>query len=246
MARTGRSVCVLERGTELWPGEYPVTLTAALKEFHVQGKLFKTHASVGKKNGFFQMLKGKGQVVLSGCGLGGTSLINAGVFLRADKRVLQGKEWPVEIRERPDILDKYYERAETMLEPSSFPESADTPQKLSVLEHQASALGIDEHFSRPPVTTAFDVKTNRAGVQMQAARGDGNDCTGVNDGSKNSVLVTYVADAFRWGAEVFCEVEARYIQKAEEAKGYLIGYRTHDGGAASKILKFVRAVSDSD
>ena len=38
-------------------------------------------------------------------GLGGTSLVNANVFLRPDPRVFQSSEWPSELRE-PGVLDK--------------------------------------------------------------------------------------------------------------------------------------------
>jgi hypothetical protein len=39
-------------------------------------------------------------------GLGGTSLINANVFMEADKETLQMKAWPPEIRENPSELDR--------------------------------------------------------------------------------------------------------------------------------------------
>lgn len=39
-------------------------------------------------------------------GLGGTSLMNANVFLEANHDSLKMKAWPEEIRENPDCLDK--------------------------------------------------------------------------------------------------------------------------------------------
>lgn len=42
----------------------------------------------------------------SGIGLGGTSLINANVFMEADKKTLAMKAWPPEIRGNVDVLDK--------------------------------------------------------------------------------------------------------------------------------------------
>lgn len=99
MARAGKRVCVLERGTEKWPGEYPHTLRTALQEHHVEDKRSGRLACLGRASGLYHTVKGEGQDVFSGCGLGGTSLVNAGVFLRADERVFEGKEWPIEIRE---------------------------------------------------------------------------------------------------------------------------------------------------
>ena len=58
----------------------------------------------------YQTYKGKGQDVFTGSGLGGSSLINAGVFLRADRRILEGPEWPVEIRDNIDNMAQCKER----------------------------------------------------------------------------------------------------------------------------------------
>ena len=38
---------------------------------------------------------------------------------------------------------------------------------------------------------------------MQASALTGMDSTGVNDGSKSSTLVTYLSDAWNWGAEMY-------------------------------------------
>lgn len=48
-------------------------------------------------------------------GLGGCSLINAGVFLRADEATLNMSPWPSEIRNHPSELDdcKYVSKSRT-------------------------------------------------------------------------------------------------------------------------------------
>lgn len=124
------------------------------------------------------------------------------------------------------------------------------PKKLSVLEAQAKALGQEENFYRPPQTTFFHNGRNSAGVEMNASTGSGQDCTGVNDGSKNSVLVTYIADAWNWGAEIFCECEVRYIHKEQDQDGYTIFFAWHGDGRGKfedefqTQLMWVRAVCD--
>lgn len=105
MARAGKRVCVLERGAEKWPGEYPHTLRSALGEYCVRDSRPGRSSSLGKESGLFQMRKGDGQDIFSGCGLGGTSLINAGVFLRPERRIFEGAEWPAEIRKNIQGLD---------------------------------------------------------------------------------------------------------------------------------------------
>jgi len=57
---------------------------------------------------------------------------------------------------------------------------------------------------------------------MKASTLSGQDCTGVNDGSKSSVLMNYLPDAWNWGAEIFCECEVRFVKKDPSGKGYII------------------------
>jgi hypothetical protein len=116
MARAGKSVCVLERGCEKWPGEYPSALKDCAREFHVSGYIPTKGLENGnngiwdniggKPTGMYHLTKGEGQDVFVANGLGGTSLINANVFLRADHRTLELSEWPATIREDPVGLDK--------------------------------------------------------------------------------------------------------------------------------------------
>jgi choline dehydrogenase-like flavoprotein len=131
MARTGQSVCLLERGREKWPGEYPTGSLEAAKELHCSGTLAPgvlpgKGVESGDPTGMYHMIFGRGQsaIVCNGklvplipksyvletltvpVGLGGTSLMNANVFMEADKETLAMKVWPPEIRNNVDGLDK--------------------------------------------------------------------------------------------------------------------------------------------
>lgn len=103
MARGRQSVCLLERGKEKWPGEYPIELKDALKELHISGD-FAPGETKGKwveggdPTGLYHLVVGDGQNAFVGNGLGGTSLLNANVFLEADSRVLKMDVWPEELR----------------------------------------------------------------------------------------------------------------------------------------------------
>lgn len=237
-ARAGKSVCVLERGAEKWPGEYPHTARDVLRNYEVTGHVFGKSHKIGRNAGLYRTVKGEGQDVFMGCGLGGTSLINAGVWLRPDERVLDSAEWPTEIKEKG--LDEYYYCAERMFRPTPFPSTYSTPTKLSAVEAQARTVGIQDAFYRPPLTTSFNDGINRAGVHMRANTGSGNECSGVNDGSKNSVLVTYLADAWAWGAELFCGIDVKYVKRQENSAGHILFFTTDD---AAKRQSWVIAVS---
>lgn len=90
---------------------------------------------------------------------------------------------------------------------------------MEIFNQQAKALGLDDKFHRVPLTTRFRSGPNRSGVNMSASTLTGQDTTGVNDGSKTTTLVTYLADAWNWGADMFCQCEVRYIEKVQDARG---------------------------
>ncbi|KAJ7248149.1 hypothetical protein B0H12DRAFT_727764 [Mycena haematopus] len=234
-ARAGKSVAVLELGKEKWPGEYPADLKEAATEIHISGNAGHfggplKDVALGGRTGLYHLIVGEGQNAFVANGLGGTSLLNANVFLEADKRTLELSTWPEEIRKDPACLDPYYARAAEMLQPTPYPEDYPPLKKLQVLEKQAKALGQEANFYRVPQTTFFHDGLNNVGVEMKASTGSGQDCTGVNDGSKHSVLMNYIPDAWNWGAEIFCECEVRYIRKDPNGNGYIVYFAWHEDG----------------
>ncbi len=73
LARAGQQVCLLERGKELQPGEYPRTSWELRRQ--VQMDFPKRHR--GSRTGLYDFRINREIHALAGCGLGGTSLINA-------------------------------------------------------------------------------------------------------------------------------------------------------------------------
>ncbi|KAI0490889.1 glucose-methanol-choline oxidoreductase [Xylaria cf. heliscus] len=234
MARTGKRVCVLERGKERWPGEFPTGTGDALDQLHYSGQfappwLPRKVVHGGDPTGMYHLIFGNGQNAIVGNGLGGTSLINANVFLEADEDVLQMEQWPEEIRDNKGCLKEYYKKASDVLEPEEYPRDWPKLPKLDLLEKQAEYLNMSEKFSRVKQTTRFRNGPNSCGVEMSASASTGQDATGLNDGSKTTTLVTYLADAWNWGADMFCESEVRYITKSPNGDGYLVYFAWHGG-----------------
>ncbi|KAL2260140.1 hypothetical protein VTK26DRAFT_5955 [Humicola hyalothermophila] len=232
MARTGQSVCLLERGHERWPGEYPSGSIESLKELHYSGALapgpFRGKlVEGGNPTGMFHLIMGRGQSAVVGNGLGGTSLINANVFMEADKETLAMNAWPPEIRDNVDGLDKYYQKVADVLEPVEYPAEWPELPKAKLLQKQAELLGLGHKYKKVRQTTRFHNGPNSCGVEMSPSSLTGQDATGLNDGSKTTTLVTYIADAWNWGAEIFCECEVRYIEKVKDGEGYRVYFAWH-------------------
>ena len=107
--------------------------------------------------------------VFLGCGLGGTSLINANVSLPPEPRVLEDERWPEELRADLDSrLDAGFDRAAEMLKPQPYP--ADFPRlpKLDALAKAAAAVDGGDDFYRPPINVTFEDGVNHVGVEQRA------------------------------------------------------------------------------
>ena len=142
LARAGLRVAVLERGREFEPGDFPESALDAAKELQVQLGTRR----LGKASGLFDFRASDDVVALVGCGVGGTSLINANVSLVPDDDIFDDERWPMPLR-RPGgdfELRTAYDRARAMLRPMRYPED-----RL-------------DHVEQPPVVVAFaDVDGDR-------------------------------------------------------------------------------------
>src|SRR5690242_2843543 len=110
LARAGLRVAVLERGREFVTGEFPRRFPELRDELQVTGRRVR----LGAPTGLYDVRLGEDMHVLIGCGLGGGSLINAGVTLRPDARVFSDPVWPKEVAQ-DGLLDQGFVRAERWL-----------------------------------------------------------------------------------------------------------------------------------
>lgn len=205
LARCGKRVCVLERGREIPTGEFPRTIFDAQGELQLNSSRLRT----GSRTGLFDLSLNDDLHVLVGCGLGGTSLINANVALKADDRVLADPAWPEALTGDP-TLELGYERALAMLEPRPLPE--DRPvAKAEALRTAASAMNVP--FSHVPINVAFEAGTNRAGVALEACTFCGDCCSGCNIGAKKTTVMTWLPDAVNHGAEVFTRASVSHLER---------------------------------
>ena len=220
LSRAGRRVAILERGREFQPGEYPDTL----REAWGQAQVDSPHGRIGPRTGLYDLRINDDINVFQGCGLGGTSLVNAGVMLRPDPRVFDDASWPGQIRQDAAALDEWFGRAEDMLRPSPYPDGFAELPKLTALGRSAKALidgGAPGSFSRPPIAVNFQTGINHVGVHQQACRLCGDCVTGCNYAAKNTLIMNYLPDARGHGAEIFTKT---WVQSIEPRDGRWVVY----------------------
>ncbi|CAN5783083.1 alpha/beta fold hydrolase [soil metagenome] len=223
LSRAGQDVCVLERGREIRPGEYPDTNWEAAREFQMD----LPGRRVGSRTGLYDLRGNEDINVFMGCGLGGTSLVNANVSLRPDRRVFDDPRWPAAVR--ADVegeLAEAFSRAEAMLRPTPYPEDAPILKKLQALERSAQGMGA--RFYRPPINVTFRDGVNHVGVEQKACTRCGNCCSGCNYGAKNTLLMNYLPDARNHGAEIFTQVSVRSVERQEGR--WVVHYQALDSG----------------
>jgi cholesterol oxidase len=218
LAERGQPVCLLERGREFPVGTFPDTGEALAK--NVRG---------GKRPlGLFDYYLCKDIDVLKGCGLGGTSLVNANVALPPDPEVFEDSRWPKIYRDlaASGQLWQYYRKAEQMLRAVPHPRAAQLT-KVQMIEKVAAKL-TGAKFGPMNIAVNFDVDgANHVGVQQKPCI-DCNDCiTGCNVGAKNTLYMNYLPYARQHGAEIFTQIEVLHVA-ARKGGGYTVTYRRND------------------
>ncbi len=225
MARAGRNVCLLERGAERQPGEYPDEMDEMLDSLQVDAPDLRH----GSRLGMYDMRMNDDLNVFLGCGLGGTSLVNANVSLPPDPRTFDDPQWPEEIRaDLKDGLAKGYERAEEMLSPQPYPEDFPPLPKLAAMEKSAQGMGQAERFYRPPINVTFADRVNQAGVEQSACVLCGDCVSGCNHRAKNTVLMNYLPDARNHGARIVTGVAVKSLERKGER--WIVHYQAVETG----------------
>ncbi|TDN63508.1 alpha/beta fold hydrolase [Paraburkholderia sp. BL10I2N1] len=221
MARAGCDVCLLERGREFMAGEFPSTPLegAAQMQYNTE------EAHLGSPLALLEVHVNAEVNAVVGCGLGGTSLINANVALKPDERLWRDPRWPASVRNDIDGLRTGYQRAWDMLQPSPVPDDFPRLPKLDALQASAQTLGWAKQFSRPPVTVTFRNGKNAAGVEQARCIGCGDCNSGCNHLAKNSTHMNYLPDAVAHGAQIFTGVAVHSVVRDNDPAKWRVQYQ---------------------
>ncbi len=225
LSRAGYNVCVLERGREFAAGDFPNEMDEMLRETQYHSE----HGQAGSRTALFDIRMFEETSVVVGCGLGGTSLINANVSLRLDPRVFEDPAWPKSFVEDLDTLSDCYNVAESMLRPTPLPTQYEHLKKYQAHKKSGAALKSTAEFAHaefysPPINVNFEDKINHVGVAQKACNLCGDCVSGCNHTAKNTTAMNYLPDAVNHGAEIFCETRVKYIEKSPS--GWLVHFQT--------------------
>lgn len=222
--RPGTSLCVLERGREWVTGTFPDTFNDCIGESRL--KIFGMNKrKMDNPTGLFNVLQNDEITVISGSGVGGSSLINAAVAIKPDHEVFLQTQWPQALRDMA-CLDPYFDRAawelHARVEPADWTYKMRS-QRLAAeklrdyqCHYEAAALTTTRSFQGPNLPVL-----NRHGLIQRECTDCGDCITGCNVGAKNTLAYNYLPMARRAGAMIFGQTEVRRIEKCH---GF---YRVH-------------------
>lgn len=206
-------VWLLERGREHLPGTFPATFAELPGE--VRFGLQDGGPPRGRSEALLDLRIGKDASVLLGNGLGGGSLINAGVMLRPPGAVFE-TGWPAAFNAR--ARRRAYARAKVMLGATPVPAALETP-KL----HELDRLAVHARLAaqRPPVAVhwAGQPGVSAACVPLQPCQRCGACLTGCNHGAKGTLDTNYLAHAAARGARLFCGGVVEWLEPVPDVDG---------------------------
>jgi cholesterol oxidase len=229
------SICILERGKEWLPGQFPDQLLDGAPQVR----------SDANPLGLYDVYVGADIGIIKGSGLGGTSLVNANVAYQPDDQLFDNAQWPQAIRDARDSgqLQQFFDRARATLFAERHPNGMDL-SKVKALKKGADGKPNTE-FDLLNIAVNFTFEgRNNWGVQQRKCINCGDCITGCNVGAKNTLDTNYLAIAKSGGAAMFTQVEVSRIEK-DLSGGYLIHYvrRPSAGGPTEQgTLKAKRTV----
>lgn len=224
LAEAGHDVCLLERGKEWLPGSFPDDWTEAVTEVLTDESPL----------GLIALSPGHDLDVVGGSGLGGGSLINANVAIRPDPAVLTHARWPEALRTQG--LDPYFARAEQGLG-VELPSATTWDGELTKVRAFRKGAGTTEYV---PLTVRLGDDTTLEGVPNPRCTGCGDCVSGCNVGAKKTLWMSYLQRAKKHGADIFAQMEVRFVLPSPSGDGYWVYVDEHPGGAAS-FSRFVHA-----
>ncbi|MCE2692398.1 MAG: GMC oxidoreductase, partial [Rubrivivax sp.] len=212
-------LCILERGQELRPGDFPSRM--ADLPGHLRIGQQATGEVGGQAEGLFDLRVGDDVMALVANGVGGGSLINAGVLLEPQPNDLRRAHFASQVRELQQA--GWYPRARTAL-------GGELPGRLNTIalhpEHareplaKAQALrtlaGRHLPVQEVPMTVAMTARPNAAGVALPGCTLCGDCMTGCNVGAKDSLDVNLLRQAVDAGAQLFTGASVSRLRLAQD------------------------------
>jgi cholesterol oxidase len=214
LTQKGYSVLVMERGKRFRNEDYPKTNWNIFRYLWFPA----IHCF-----GIQEMTLLNGVMALTGSGVGGGSLVYAGVLMEPDEVLFQAPAWK-HLADWKEVLKPHYETAKQMLGVTRNPRYWPADE---ILRGISSELGMEETFQSTQVSIFFgengkegeptpDPYFSGEGPIRKGCTHCGECMIGCRHDGKNSLDKNYLFLAEKWGAEILPEVEVHDIRPRGE------------------------------
>lgn len=225
-------VCVLERGREYLAGSFPSRLSEL--PGHLRYASPAATRAGGVPEGLFDLRLGPDANVLLANGLGGGSLINAGVMATPHPSVLAEARWPAAIRRDAQALLAGADAMRTRLGAQAARPSPKTGVMQRLAQHELT-------FKVLPITVATGAGPNHANSLLSACIQCGDCTTGCNHNAKDSLDLNLLRQAAEAGVQIFTGASVLRLQRPRQVNPHDAGNRddwllriTHTEGHARR------------
>ena len=234
--KTGKKprICILERGKERLPGSFPSSLAELPTEVRLYRHSQENNNSnqptvLGTESGLFDIRVGDGCSTLLANGLGGGSLINAGVMLQPDASVFDSEKWPDSFREKKE-LSSYFSEAQELLGASikneqneatenTITRSGRTYSKYKSLE---TLVGCKDSVKAVPITVKLNTSDPDQTIKTDNCIDCGDCFSGCNFNAKKSLDTNVLATAALYGVKIFCSTTVHLFDKLSDGRWELL------------------------
>ncbi len=220
--KSDASVYLFERGSEFLPGMFPANSAELIG--HIRLCKPGSKGPSGNPEGLFDVHVDGGVSTVCANGLGGGSLINAGVMRKPVASVFDQARWPASVT--LESLQPYYEDAQALLGstragvPNIYSKNScgHVASKAEFLrQHAVRRDGFE--YEEADITISLQDGPNQAGVFQQRCIACGDCATGCNHNAKNSLDTNLLQQAGHQGAKIFTGATILKTERGTDSQG---------------------------
>ncbi|KAL5740012.1 hypothetical protein ACOSQ2_029192 [Xanthoceras sorbifolium] len=209
MSMAGIKVCLVEKGRRWEAHDFPTDSLKIMSASRMENR--NLGVSFGPKDALFQVYQQGDSVAAVACGLGGGSLVNAGVMMPTPVRARRNPKWPKEWEREWNSCEA---SAAAMLRIQSIPvrfSNAKVVGDIAIGEMEESSedlmkLSINFDLEEPP-SSLMRLQ------QMGSCLACGNCLAGCPYNAKNSTDKNYILSAIQAGCIVKTECQVQFVVK---------------------------------
>ncbi|KAL7096577.1 hypothetical protein ACP275_10G087000 [Erythranthe tilingii] len=219
MSIAGLKVCLLEKGRKWESKDFPTDTLRMISAVRIDNR--NLGVSFGPNNALFQVHIEDDSLAATACGLGGGSLVNAGVMLPTPARARRDPRWPKPWEKDWDV---YVGSASEMLRVQNIPfEFQNSKIMQQVIDHNEYEKNI--HGNPMKLSMSFDIEEHLSESRKSLETSGnclacGNCLSGCPYNAKNSTDKTYLISAIQAGCIIKTECEVQYVVRNNEEKDF--------------------------